>query len=431
MTELHEGSDFAVGTSKPRLLGILGPGLITGASDDDPSGIATYSQAGAQFGYALSWTMVLTYPMMVAVQEISAFVGRTTGHGIAGNLRRHYPSWILRVGVALLLIANVINLGADLGAMGDSVRMLFGGPPLAYVVAFGLGSGLLQIFMRYSRYVAVLKWTTISLFAYFGTVFMVHAPWGEVARGVFIPSISLDKDFITTFVALLGTTISPYLFFWQSSEEAEDERVIPERQPLIDAPEQAPAAMRRIRLDTYVGMAFSNLVALAIMITTAATLHVHHVTDIETSSQAAEALRPLAGNAAFAIFAVGIIGTGLLAVPVLAGSAAYAVGEALKWPVGLGRKPMEAKAFYGTLAIATALGTALNFTPLDPIRALFWSAVVNGVLAVPILVMIMYVASNKRVMGRFAISRPLKILGWITTFVMALAAIGMIVTSVI
>jgi len=423
--------ETVIGTSKPRLLGVLGPGLITGASDDDPSGIATYSQAGAQFGYGLNWSLIFTYPLMAAVQEVSALVGRTTGHGIAGNLARHYRPWVLQSGVFLLLVANVFNLGADLGAMGDVVQLLVGGPRLAYVVGFGVLCAALQVFMQYARYVAILKWTTVSLFAYFATVAIVKVDWGEVTTSLVVPTVSFDKDLITTFVAVLGTTISPYLFFWQSSEEAEDERVIPRRKPLTQAPDQAPAAIRRIRIDTLVGMAFSNLVALAIMITTAATLHANNVTDIQTSAQAAEALKPLAGHFAFAIFALGILGTGFLAVPVLAGSAAYAIGEARRWRVGLGRRPSEAKAFYGTLAVATALGTIMNFLPIDPMRALFWSAVLNGVLAVPIIAMIMQVASSPKVMGRFTIGITLKILGWLTTFVMGLAAIGMIVTSVV
>jgi len=418
-----------VGTTKPRLLGVLGPGLITGASDDDPSGIATYSQAGAQFGFQLCWVMLFSYPLMAAVQEISARIGRTTGHGIAGNIRRHYSSGLLQASVVLLLVANVINLGADLGAMGNVLHILIGGPEQLYVVLVGLICLTMQVFMQYTRYVAVLKWTTLSLFAYFGAVLMVKVPWGQVAWHSVVPSMSFDKDAITTVVAVLGTTISPYLFFWQSSQEAEDQRVKPEREPLVDAPEQAPGAIERIRVDTYVGMAFANLVALAIIVTTGATLHVQGITDIQSSTQAAEALRPIAGSFAFAVFALGIIGTGLLAVPVLAGSAAYAIGEARHWPVGLARQPMEAKAFYATLAIATVIGIIVNFIGVDPIRALYWSAVINGVVAVPVMIVMMLMASDRRVMGELTIPSALKAVGWIATGVMALSAVAMGVTS--
>ena len=318
---------------------VLGPGLITGASDDDPSGIATYSQAGAQFGFAISWTMLFSYPLMVAIQQISARIGRTTGKGIAGNLRQHYPNWLLQGIVALLLVANTINIGADLGAMADALRLLIGGPLLIYVIAFGVLCAILPVFVAYARYVAVLKWLTLALFAYFGTAMVVDIPWAEAARGFLIPTFLPDAAFWTTVVAVLGTTISPYLFFWQAAQEVEDIRAEPERRPLVKAPHQGPDAIQRIRLDTYVGMAFSNLVALAIIIATAATLHQKGVTDIQTSAQAAEALRPIAGEFAAVVFALGIMATGLLAVPVLADSAACAVGEARRWTVGLARRP--------------------------------------------------------------------------------------------
>jgi Mn2+/Fe2+ NRAMP family transporter len=337
--EAHKPPSPTVGPSKPRLLGVLGPGLITGASDDDPSGIATYSQAVAQFGFAITWTLLFTYPLMAVFQEISGRIGRTTGQGIAANIRRHYPNWILQAIVSLLLLANTINIGADLGAMGDAIGLLIGGPQFLYVVLFGLLCALLQVVMQYSRYVSVLKWMTLVLFAYFGTVMVVKVPWAEAARGFIIPTFSADVAFWTTVVAIFGTTISPYLFFWQASQEVEDIQEVPERKPLVKAPKQGPDANERIGIDTYAGMAFSNLVALAIMVTTAATLHVNGITDIQPSSQAAEALKPVAGEFAFAIFSLGIVGTGLLAVPVLAGSAAYALGEARKWPTGLARQP--------------------------------------------------------------------------------------------
>ena len=406
---------------------MLGPGLITGASDDDPSGIATYSQAGAQLGFAVSWTMLVSYPLMVAIQEVSARIGRTTGRGIAANIRRHYPNWMLQAIVTLVLAANTINIGADIGAMGDAVKELIGGPRLFYVVAIAAASALLQIFVTYERYARILRWLTLSLFAYFATVAVVHVPWGEAARGLFVPTLSADPAFWTTVVAILGTTISPYLFFWQASQEVEEVRADPSAKPLVRAPSQAPRAFERIRLDTAIGMAFSNLVALAIIITTAATLHVHGITEIETSTQAASALRPLAGDFAFVIFALGIIGTGLLAVPVLAGSAAYALAEARKWPEGLARKPHKAKAFYATIAVATLIGVLINFSPVSPIKALYWSAVINGVVAVPIMAMMMHMTANKRVMGKFPVSDGLRIVGWCATAVMALAVAGMLV----
>jgi NRAMP (natural resistance-associated macrophage protein)-like metal ion transporter len=413
---------------RPKLFAVMGPGLITGASDDDPSGIATYSQAGAQFGYALGWTLVLTYPLMCAIQQISAEIGRVTGRGLAGNLRRHYPAWLLNAMVGLLVVANTINIGADLGAMGAALKLLLAGPLLLYVAGFGLLSVLLEVFLRYSRYVSVLKWLTLSLFAYVGTVFVVGVPWGSVFVHLLVPHVSLRADYLTVVVAVFGTTISPDLFFWQAGEEVEDMNERADSASLLDEPSAAPRELRRIRIDTYVGMGLSNIVALFIVWTTAATLHAHGITNIQTSAQAAEALRPLAGPFAFTVFALGIIGTGLLTVPVLAGSAAYAVGEARGWPIGLGRQPRKAPAFYATIVVATVVGVVLNFTPLDPVKALFWSAVVNGVVAVPIMVMTVLMAVRRDVMGDFVIGPALKALGWLATAVMALAAVGMFAT---
>jgi NRAMP (natural resistance-associated macrophage protein)-like metal ion transporter len=424
--------DAAVATaeeSAPRKwLQVLGPGLITGASDDDPSGIATYSQAGAQFGYDLGWTLLLTWPLMCAIQEISARIGRITGRGIAGNLKKHYPDVIVYALVSLLMIANVINLGADLGAMAASLKLLIGGPQLAYVAVFGVVCVLLEVFVRYQRYVRVLKWLTVSLFAYVGVALVVHAPWLTVASHLVLPRISFKADYLTVVVAVLGTTISPYLFFWQAGEEVEDIKEAPGVKPLERSPQDSGAEFGRIRLDTYLGMGLSNFVALAIMIAAAATLNAHGVTNIQTSSQAAQALRPIAGPLVFWVFALGIVGTGLLAVPVLAGSAAYAVGEAFGWHVGLARKLGRARAFYGVLAAAMVVGMALNFTPIDPIKALFWSAVINGVVAVPVMVMMMLMASRKTIMGQFTLRRGLKTVGWAATAAMALAAVGMFAT---
>jgi NRAMP (natural resistance-associated macrophage protein)-like metal ion transporter len=424
-----ERADPVVGTSKPQLLQVLGPGLITGASDDDPSGIATYSQAGAQFGYGLTWTMLFTYPLMAAVQMISARVGRTTGRGIAGNLRVHYPAWILQWVVALLLIANTINLGADLGAMADASRLLLPAPAWLFIVLFAAICVYMQVFLQYTRYVAVLKWLTLALFAYFAAIVTIHIDWRDLASGLFLPKFDKAKEYLTTIVAVFGTTISPYLFFWQAAEEVEDIKAYSHRNDLVEAPEQGRAALRRIEVDTLVGMAFSNLVALAIMVTTAATLHKNGVTSIETSAQAAEALRPIAGQFAFLVFALGIIGTGLLAVPVLAGSGAYALGEARRWPTGFSRNWQEAKAFYATVALATLVGMVMNFSGLDPIKALYWSAVLNGIVAVPVMVMMMMMAARSDIMGRFVVAGALKWLGWIATAVMGAAVVAMLVTS--
>jgi NRAMP (natural resistance-associated macrophage protein)-like metal ion transporter len=412
-----------------QLSSVLGPGLIAGASDDDPSGIATYSQAGAQLGFSVSWTLLFSYPLMAAIQEISARIGCTTGKGIAANLRAHYSNWILQVIVFLLLVANTINIGADLGAMGDALMLLIGGPHLLYVVLFGILCASLQIYIPYDRYARVLRWLTLALFSYFGTMLFVQLPWGEVARGFFIPTFSADAAFWATVVAVLGTTISPYVFFWQASQEVEETRRIVDRKPLVQAPEQGPDALQRIRLDTLIGMGLADLVALAIMITTAATLHAKGVTDIESSTQAAEALRPVAGPFAFAIFTLGIVGTGLLAVPVLAGSAAYALAEARRWPQGLARKPRQAKAFYAAIAIATLIGALINFSPINPIKALYWSAVINGIVAVPVLAMMMVMTANRKIMGDFVVRGPLWVIGWVATAVMGAAIVGMGITA--
>jgi len=406
----------------------LGPGLITGASDDDPSGIATYSQAGAQFGYSLCWVMLFCFPLMAAIQEISARIGRVTGQGIAGNIRAHYPVWLLAPVVGLLVIANIINLGADLGAMAAALKLLIGGPTGLYVAGFAIFCTWLEIFARYQRYTAILKWISFVLLAYVVVALVVHIPWLTVLKSTFVPNVSLAKDYVVTVVAVLGTTITPYCFFWQSSEEANDERVDPASHTLIEAPEEAPAEMRRIRFDTYFGMAYSNLVSLFIIVSTAATLHAHGVTNIETSAQAAEALRPIAGIFTFALFSAGIIGIGLLAVPVLAGAGAYAIGEALQWTTGLERQPRAARAFSGTIAVSTLIGICINFIGLDPIKALFWSAVINGVVAVPLMAVIMLMAMRPDVMGRFTLPRPLWAIGWVCTAAMAIAVAIMFAT---
>jgi Mn2+/Fe2+ NRAMP family transporter len=400
---------------------------VTGAADDDPSGIATYSQAGAAFGFQLAWTLLLTYPLMVVVQAISARIGRTTGKGIAGNLREHYPNWLVLLMVTLLFVANTLNIGADLGAMAESGRLLLPLlPGWMYVVGFGVVCTLGQMLFHHKRYVAILKWLTLSLFAYFATLCVVHVQWLEFAKGLLWPHFSLQREFWLTVVAILGTTISPYLFFWQAAQEVEDTKAEPFERPLSEAPREGPVALARIKLDTLVGMGFSNLVALAILVTAAATLHQAGITEVSTAAQAAQALQPLAGNLAVALFSVGIIGTGLLSIPVLAGSAAYALGEARGWPVGLARKPLHAKAFYGAIAVATLLGAAANVFALNPVKALVWAAVLNGIVAVPVMVMLMLLCTSATVMGEFRISRRSAVIGWAATVVMGVASAAFI-----
>ncbi|HSZ52413.1 MAG TPA: divalent metal cation transporter [Caulobacteraceae bacterium] len=413
---------------RPKLRDILGPGLITGASDDDPSGIATYSQAGAQFGYDLGWTLFLSWPLMCAIQEICGRIGRVTGRGIAGNLRRHYPRWLVWTIILLLATANTINLGADMGAMGAALGLVIGGSTLLYTAGFGLLSVVLEVFVRYARYVPILKWLTLSLFAYVGVVLVVGVPWGAVLRHLVIPKISLAPGYLTVVVAVLGTTISPYLFFWQAENEVEDMKERDGSRALKKAPDQAPAELSRIRWDTWIGMGLSNTVALSIVITTAATLHAHGITNIETSSQAALALKPIAGPFVFVVFAMGIIGTGLLALPVLAGSAAYALGEVMAWRVGLARKWRRAPAFYGAIVAAMVIGGAINFTRLDPMKALFWSAVINGVTAVPLMALIVHLGQQRAAMGEFTLPPVLRAVGWLATAAMAAAAVGMFMT---
>ncbi|HEY1935397.1 MAG TPA: divalent metal cation transporter [Acetobacteraceae bacterium] len=405
------------------LLQTLGPGLITGAADDDPSGIATYSQVGAQFGYGLGWVMLFSYPLMAVIQQVAAEIGSVTGAGIARNLRQHYPRWLLRGVVTTLLVANVANLGADLGAMAQALVLLTGGPVAIYTIGFGVLCVLLEVFLSYRRYADVLKWLTVSLFSYVAVVFAVHVPWLEAVHDTVLPTLTFGSGQAEALVAVLGTTISPYLFFWQAAEEVEEQlrRTV---KPLYVAPAEAGPELRRIRTDTWVGMGYSNLISLFIIFAAAATLHVQGITDIQTSGQAALALRPIAGEFAFAVFAVGILGTGLLAVPVLAGSAAYAVCEVFDWVEGLDHKLRDARAFYGTIAVATLAGVALNFTGIDPIKALYWSAVLNGLLAAPLMATMLMIATNPGIMGRFVLSRSMRVMGWLGTAVMAAASIA-------
>lgn len=400
----------------------LGPGLVTGAADDDPSGIGTHSQVGAEFGYGLAWTFVFSFPLMVVIQEVAAEIGRVTGSGIARNLRRHYPRALLWSMVTLLLIANVVNLGADLSAMGAALTLLGGGNPSLYTLAFGVVCVVIEVVLSYPRYASVLKWTTLSLFTYVAVVLVADVPWGRALTALVVPELQWNAAYATAMVAILGTTISPYLFFWQAGQEIEEQHR-KHAKPLCVAPRDAGPEIARIKLDTLVGMAFSSLISLAIVFATAATLNANGITDIETSAQAAEALRPIAGQFAFALFALGIIGTGLLAVPVLAGSAAYAVTEMVGAAGSLNARLLDARLFYATIAVTTLLGGMLNFVGVDPARALYWAAVVNGILAAPLMAVMMLIVRNPRAMGRLTLSRRATISGWLATAVMAAASL--------
>ncbi|HYM41999.1 MAG TPA: Nramp family divalent metal transporter [Steroidobacteraceae bacterium] len=408
----------------------LGPGLVTGAADDDPSGIATYSQAGAQFGFHLLWTVVFTYPLMVAIQMTSARIGCITGRGLAANIKAVFPRPVLYGIVALLLIANTINIAADIAAMGEALGLLVGGSARLYSVIVGLLCLTLQVFLRYERYVGYLKWLTLALLSYVAVVFTVHVPWTEVTRALLVPTLHLDHETIVIIVAVFGTTISPYLFFWQAAQEMEDLRSTSRHGAAARAISGSDprAHLRRIRWDTYLGMGFSNLIAFFIIVSAAVTLHKAGITDIQTSAQAAEALRPLGGPATFILFTLGIVGTGMLAVPVLAGSAAYAVSESFDWKTGLDMRLHEAKEFYAILAFATAGGVLLNFTRLDPIRALLWSADINCVIAVPIMAVMMRLGADKKLMGEFAVHSRLRNVGWAATALMGLTVGAMLVT---
>jgi NRAMP (natural resistance-associated macrophage protein)-like metal ion transporter len=416
-----------IGTKKS-LWSKLGAGLVTGAADDDPSGIATYSQVGAAYGYATLWSLFLAMPLMIAIQAISARMGCATGKDIGSNMRGHYPRGVVYGLILSVVIANVINMAADVGAMGAALKLLVGGPAVVYATGFALASLALQIWVPFARYSPLLKVLTLSLFAYVVTVFVIHVPWGEVIKGIVLPKANFDAKYAVAIVAVLGTTISPYLFFWQAAQEVEEIRASKERKALRRAPAQGREAIRRIGIDTTIGMVFSNIVAGFIVLTAAVVLHAHGKTDIQSSSDAAEALRPIAGRFAFFLFAAGIVGTGLLAVPVLAGSTAFAAAGALGEPYGLEQKPKQAKLFYGVLVFASIAGIALNFTPIDPIKALYWSAVINGVAAVPSMIMIMRMSTNPKVMGKFTLNTSLKVWGWLATAVMAAAAIVMFVT---
>jgi len=404
----------------------LGPGLITGVADDDPSGIATYSQAGAQFGTSLLWTMPLAFPLMAAVQSMCGRIGRVTGRGLAANIRAAFPPVVLQGVVALLLIANTLNIGADVAAMGEVGELVTGFDRHAMAIIFVTSTLLLQIFVPYHRYVFFLKWLTLSLLAYAGVLFTVHVPWPEVLRNTVWPEFQLTADAAAVVVGVFGTTISPYLFFWQASEEVED-MLAQGKTGLVSDPAVAPQELRRIQWDTWSGMFYSDITAYFIILATAVTLHAAGITNIETAAQAAGALRPLAGEFAFGLFATGIVGVGLIGVPVLAGSSAYALAEAMGWNEGLEQKAGDARAFYGVIAVSVIAGLLIQFSSISPMKALFWSAVINGIVAVPLMVVIILLASRRSVMGAYVSGRSTIVLGWIATFVMGLAAILMFV----
>jgi Mn2+/Fe2+ NRAMP family transporter len=406
----------------------IGPGLITGAADDDPSGIATYSQAGAQFGFNMLWTMPLAFPLMAAVQSMCARIGRVTGRGLAANIKTAFPPGVLKGVVLLLLVANTLNIAADVAAMGEVGELVSGIDRHLMTGVFVVTTLLLQVFVPYHRYVFFLKWLTLSLLAYAAVLFTVHVPWGEVALRTVWPHLTLDANTAAVIVGVFGTTISPYLFFWQASEEVED-MLKGRRVPLLRDVAAAPDELRRIEWDTWSGMFYSDITAYFIILATAVTLHVAGVTDIQTAAQAASALRPLAGDFAFSLFALGIVGVGLIGVPVLAGSAAYALAEAMNWKEGLERKAMDARGFYGVIAVSVLAGLFIQYSPISPMKALFWSAVINGIVAVPLMVVIILLASRQSVMGAYTSGRSIIILGWVATLVMGFAAVMMFVPS--
>jgi NRAMP (natural resistance-associated macrophage protein)-like metal ion transporter len=413
---------------KPRnvVLRLLGPGLVTGAADDDPSGIATYSQAGAQFGYGLLWTVFLTTPFMIAIQLVSARIGRVTGKGLAANVMQLVPRWVVLALVFLLVVANTFNIAADIAAMGESLSLVIGGLNHEHALIFASASTLLQVFIPYRRYSPLLKFLTLTLFAYVATAFTVSIPWSAALVAAIWPKPAINADYLLMVVAVLGTTISPYLFFWQASQEVEEMNQGKSRRPLRELTKGGLPELDRIKIDTTIGMIFSNAIAFFIILTTAAVLNAHGITNINSATQAAEALRPLAGDFTFLLFAIGIIGTGMLAIPVLAGSAAYGVSEAFGWHATLEAKAPDAVGFYTIIAAATVIGFGLGFTGIDAIHMLVWSAVLNGIVAVPIMAMMMVIVANSKLMGRFRAKSWLIVLGWIGTAIMAIAVIAMI-----
>lgn len=405
----------------------LGPGFITGASDDDPSGIATYSQTGAQFGYGQLWVALWSIPFMVVIQEMCGRIGMVTGTGLAGVIRRHYSKKLLYGAVLLLLIANTINIGADLGAMASSAQLLIGVPFVVLLIGMTILTLVLEIFVSYKTYAQFLKYLTLSLLAYVVTLFVVRQPWGEIAWNTFVPHVTLTKEYVMNIVALLGTTISPYLFFWQADEEVEEQVASGKLQSMgVGIPQIAAGDMKAMRNDTIRGMSFSNLITFFIIATAASTLGAHGITDINTADDAAKALQPLAGNFAEMLFAVGIVGTGLLAVPVLAGSASYAISETFQWEGGLSLKLKQAHGFYGIITVATLAGLLINFSMIPPFKVLYYSAMLNGLLAPPLMIVILLIGNNKNIMGKYVNNGWSNGLGWLITVVMGGCAAMMV-----
>ncbi|HLK26653.1 MAG TPA: divalent metal cation transporter [Caulobacteraceae bacterium] len=431
-TARTRGATTRLGRARQRLaanpLALIGPGLITGVADDDPSGIATYSQAGAQYGLGMLWTMPLCFPLMAAIQSICGRIGRVTGRGLAANMKMAFPRPLVLGVVLLLLIANTINIAADVAAMGETAALVVPLDRHLLTIGFVLLTLALQIFVPYHRYVAFLKWLTLSLLAYAAVLFTVHVPWGQVALRTFWPKIPLNAQAATVVTGILGTTISPYLFFWQASEEVEEMAAHRER-PLTRDKRAAGPELRRIRWDTWSGMFYSDLTAWFIILATGLTLHAAGVTTIDNAAQAASALKPLAGDFAFFLFAAGILGVGLIGVPVLAGSGAYALAEAMGWNEGLERRAQDARGFYAVIAVSVLLALVIQYTPIDPMKALFWSAVINGVVAVPLMAIIILLASRRSVMGDLTAGRVTIVLSWIATGIMAVAALAMLIPS--
>jgi Mn2+/Fe2+ NRAMP family transporter len=414
---------------KEHPLARVGPGLITGAADDDPSGVVTYSQAGAQFGLNMLWTMPLTWPLMSAVQSMCARIGRVTGRGLAANIKIVFPPVVLHGLVWLLLITNTLNIAADVAAMGEVAELVTGFNRHLMTVLFVIGTLLLQVLLPYHRYISYLKWLTLCLLAYAAVLFTVHVPWSQVALRTVWPKFTFNSSAATMVIAIFGTTISPYLFFWQASEEVEDMQAANKAAPLVQSAIDAGTELRRIRWDTWSGMLFSNLTAFFIILATAVTLHISGLTDINSAAQAASALRPLAGRFAYTLFAAGILGVGLIGVPVLAGSGAYALSEAMGWRSGLERKATQARGFYAVIAISVLLGLGIQYLPVSPMKALFWSAVINGVVAVPLMVILVLLVSKKSVMGEFTVGRPTLVLGWIAISLMSATSLGMFIRA--
>jgi NRAMP (natural resistance-associated macrophage protein)-like metal ion transporter len=428
---MTESKRSASRKSGAMLFRLLGPGLVTGAADDDPSGIATYSQAGAQFGYALLWTIFLTIPFMIAIQLVSALIGRVTGKGLAANVMEVMPRWLVLALVFLLVAANTFNIAADIAAMAEALSLVIGGLNHEHALIFAATSTVLQVFVPYGRYAPVLKFLTLSLFAYVATAFTVEIPWRTALLATVSPKADINADYFMMVVAVLGTTISPYLFFWQASQEVEEMHRGKECRPLRELAKGGAPELDRIKIDTTVGMFFSNTIAFFIILSTASVLNANGVTNINSASQAAEALRPLAGDFTFLLFALGIIGTGLLAIPVLAGSAAYGVAEAFGWQATLEAKAPDAVGFYSIIAAATVIGFALGFTGIDAIHMLVWSAVLNGIVAVPIMAMMMLIVANPQLMGRFKARFWLVALGWLGTALMTAAVVALIGSSLL